>query len=58
MDLVVRRPLKKQELITILYNELTQFMEVIDKDEIGVIGVYASWRNLANASIVFHGDSD
>jgi hypothetical protein len=41
-----------------MYNELTQFMEAIDKDEIGVIGVYASWRNLANASIVFHGDSD
>ncbi len=33
-------------------------MEAIDKDEVGVIGVYASWRNLANASIVFHGDSD
>ena len=33
-------------------------MQNVDKDEIGVLGVYASWRNLGNAFILYHGDSD
>jgi len=57
-DLVIRKHLKKQEVFNIVYNELASFMESVDKDEIGVLGVYASWRNLGNASIVYHGDSD
>ena len=41
-----------------MYNEVTQFMEQVDREEVGVVGVYAAWRNLGNASIVYHGDSD
>jgi hypothetical protein len=56
--MVVRRQLKKQEVATVVYNEVTQFMEQVDRDDVGVVGVYAAWRNLGNASIVYHGDSD
>lgn len=45
-------------MVTVVYNEVTQFMEQVDREEVGVVGVYAAWRNLGNASIVYHGDSD
>jgi hypothetical protein len=41
-----------------MYDELTSFMHSVDENDLGVIGLYSSWKNLSNSSVSYHGDSD